>query len=90
MGELGGRRAEGGDGSHNLGGVCDILKGGDASGDGENGGSGELHFDGLGGLVLEREDKDILELVFSWLESLITSEIDCKSQGGLTGTKECG
>lgn len=38
--------AEGGDGSHNLGGVCDILPGGGASGDGENGGSGELHFDG--------------------------------------------
>ena len=43
--EGGSRRAEGGQGSHNLGGVCDILKGGGASGDGENGGSGELHFD---------------------------------------------
>lgn len=44
--ELGRHWAEGGDGGHNLGGVCDILEGGGASGDGENGGSGELHFDG--------------------------------------------
>lgn len=46
VGEGGGRRAEGGEGSHNLGGVCDILKSGGASGDGENCGSGELHFGG--------------------------------------------
>lgn len=46
MGEGGGRRAVGGDGSHNLGGISDILPGGGTSGDGENGGSGELHFDG--------------------------------------------
>lgn len=46
VGEGGGRRAVGGDGSHNLGGVSDILPGGGASGDGENSGSGELHFDG--------------------------------------------
>lgn len=43
--EHGGGRAEGGDGGHDLGGVGDILKGRDASGDGENSGSGELHFD---------------------------------------------
>lgn len=46
VGEGGGLRAEGGEGSHNLGGVCDILPGGGTSGDGENGGSGELHFGG--------------------------------------------
>ena len=46
MGEGGGLRAVGGEGSHNLGGVSDILPGGGTSGDGENNGGGELHFGG--------------------------------------------
>lgn len=48
-----GGRAESGDGSHNLGGVGDILEGRDASGDGEDSGSGELHFD-VGYLLMIR------------------------------------
>lgn len=55
MGESGSGRAEGGEGSHDLGGVGDILKGGGTSGDGENGGSGELHFDGR---VLKLRDSE--------------------------------
>lgn len=50
----GGLWAVGGDGSHNLGGVGDVVgkPGRDASNDGENSGEGGLHFGGCGGWVI--------------------------------------
>ena len=52
IGDLGGRRAEGGDGGDDLGGVGDgeglVLEGHGANGEGKDGG-GELHFGGLCG-----------------------------------------
>lgn len=49
MGQDGGLRAEGSQGSHDLGNVGDIAVGGGTSNSGENGGNRVLH---LGGLVV--------------------------------------
>lgn len=50
MGEGGSLRAVSGDGSHNLGGISDIVPGGHTGDNGEDGSSGELHleFGGFG------------------------------------------
>lgn len=52
MGQGSGGRAEGGQGRDDLGDVGDVLVGRGASGEGEDGGSGELHFDWLLGCWL--------------------------------------